>query len=76
MDAPAHKASCTSFKRPSRGTFITLSNLATSIDFGSWDQSNTASLRSIDRNAFCKLSVKLRPIAIASPTDFIVVVSV
>lgn len=29
-----------------------------------------------DRSAFCSASVKLRPMAIASPTDFIVVVSV
>ena len=34
------------------------------------------SLRSIDRSAFCSASVKLRPIDIASPTDFIVVVRV
>ena len=33
-------------------------------------------LRSIERSAFCSASVKLRPIAIASPTDFIVVVRV
>ena len=32
--------------------------------------------RSIDRSAFCSASVKLRPIDIASPTDFMVVVSV
>ena len=32
--------------------------------------------RSIDRSAFCSASVKLRPIDIASPTDFIVVVRV
>ena len=31
---------------------------------------------SSERSAFCSASVKLRPIAIASPTDFIVVVSV
>ncbi len=32
--------------------------------------------RSSERSAFCSASVKLRPMAIASPTDFIVVVSV
>ena len=32
--------------------------------------------RSSERSAFCSASVKLRPIAIASPTDFIVVVRV
>ncbi len=31
---------------------------------------------SSDRSAFCSASVKLRPIAIASPTDFMCVVSV
>jgi hypothetical protein len=33
-------------------------------------------LCSSERSAFCSASVKLRPMAIASPTDFIVVVSV
>ena len=31
---------------------------------------------SSERSAFCSASVKLRPIAIASPTDFMCVVSV
>ena len=31
---------------------------------------------SSERSAFCSASVKLRPIAMASPTDFMVVVSV
>ena len=35
---------------------------------------NGASLRSSERKAFCSASAKERPIAIASPTDFIVVV--
>ena len=39
-------------------------------------QWNDEPARSIDRSAFCSASVKLRPIDIASPTDFIVVVSV
>ena len=39
-------------------------------------QSNGAFLSSSDRSAFCSASVKLRPIAIASPTDFMWVVSV
>ena len=39
-------------------------------------QSKTASGRSSDRSAFCRASVKLRPIAIASPTDFMCVVRV
>ena len=31
---------------------------------------------SIERSAFCRLSANVRPMAIASPTDFIDVVSV
>ncbi len=31
---------------------------------------------SIERSAFCRASAKVRPIAMASPTDFIEVVSV
>ena len=31
---------------------------------------------SSERRAFCRASVKLRPMAMASPTDFMVVVSV
>ena len=42
----------------------------------SWCQSNGASLFSRERSAFCSASVKLRPIAIASPTDFMWVVNV
>ena len=41
-----------------------------------WLQSNGASFDSSERSAFCSASVKLRPIAIASPTDFMWVVSV
>jgi hypothetical protein len=49
---------------------------ATSGAASSVGQSNTAEGRSIDRRAFCNASGKLRPIAIASPTLFIVVVNV
>ena len=49
------------------------SRLVTSLAGSQW---NWPSLRSIERSAFCSASVKLRPSAIASPTDFIVVVSV
>ena len=42
---------------------------------GEW-KSNGACLSSRLRRAFCSASVKLRPIAIASPTDFMCVVSV
>ena len=41
-----------------------------------WDQSNGAFLSSRLRRAFCSDSVKLRPSAIASPTDFMWVVRV
>ncbi len=43
---------------------------------GSPSQWNDAPLRSTERSAFCSASVKLRPMAMASPTDFIVVVRV
>ena len=39
-------------------------------------QWNDEPARSAERSAFCSASVKLRPIDIASPTLFIVVVSV
>ena len=39
-------------------------------------QWNDEPARSVERSAFCSASVKLRPIDIASPTLFIVVVSV
>jgi len=39
-------------------------------------QWNTDPLLSIERMAFWSASVKFRPIAMASPTDFMVVVSV
>ena len=43
---------------------------------GSSAQSKIAAVFSRLRSAFCSASVKLRPIAIASPTDFMCVVSV
>ncbi len=42
---------------------------------GSPTQLNPASFFSSDRRAFCSASVKLRPMAIASPTLFMCVVS-
>ena len=64
--------------RPSVGTAASASSSAsrparTAVGPSQW---NVEPVRSIDRSAFCSASVKLRPIDIASPTDFIVVVSV
>ncbi len=39
-------------------------------------QSKGALLLSSERSAFCSASVKLRPMAIASPTDFMCVVRI
>ena len=73
--APARIASITFFRRPSCGTAISSSRASLSSSTHSWCQSKTASARSSERSAFCSASVKLRPIAIASPTDFMCVVS-
>ena len=73
--APARSASMTFLSRPSCGTLISSSRAALSRSTHSWCQSNGASLDSSERSAFCSASVKLRPIAIASPTDFMCVVS-
>ena len=74
--APARIASMTSLSRPSWGRAICSSSASLSSSTHSWCQSKTDSGRSSDRSAFCSASVKLRPIAIASPTDFMWVVSV
>ncbi len=66
----------TFLSRPSCGTVISSRIAALSSSTHSWDQSNGASLDSSERSAFWSASVKLRPIAIASPTDFMCVVSV
>ena len=73
--APARSASITFFSRPSCGVATSRSSAALSRSTHSWLQSKTASLLSRERSAFCSASVKLRPIAIASPTDFMWVVS-
>ncbi len=73
--APARIACCTTRSRPSCGTAARASSSSTvSSCIGS--QSNCASRFSSDRSAFCSASVKLRPMAIASPTLFMWVVSV
>ena len=73
--APARIASMTSLSRPSWGTRALSSSDSLSSSTHSWCQSNGASLLSSERSAFWRASVKLRPIAIASPTDFMWVVS-
>ena len=79
--APARMASMTFLSRPSCGTLISSSSAAfESAEASSSSkclcQSNGACLLSSERSAFCSASVKLRPMAIASPTDFMCVVSV
>ena len=60
--------------RPSCGVRQAASSSARSP--GSPAQVNDEPLRSSERSAFCSASGKVRPIAIASPTDFMCVVSV
>ena len=77
--APARSASMTLRRRPSCGVRISSSSASLSSSTHSWCQSKTADPcppASSDRSAFCSASVKLRPIAIASPTDFMCVVRV
>ena len=70
----------TFFSRPSCGIAISSRSAALSRSTHSWRQSKTAAPSLIrasrERSAFWSASVKLRPIAIASPTDFMWVVSV
>ncbi len=73
--APARIASMTTLSRPSVGVRICSSSASLSRSTQRWDQSKAASFFSRLRSAFCSASVKLRPIAIASPTDFMCVVS-
>ena len=43
---------------------------------GTWLKSSWEPFCSRERRAFCRASVKFRPMAMASPTDFMVVVRV
>ena len=72
--APARIACCTTLIRPSRVRAACATSASLSPTGPA--QVNWLSAFSIERSAFCSASGKLRPIAIASPTDFIVVVSV
>ena len=65
---------CAAGRRAACGSPRAASSLSSSTS--QWLQSKTAFLSSRLRSAFCSASVKLRPIAIASPTDFMCVVSV
>ena len=65
----------TSLSRPSCGVSIRCSSSSTDSVSEPGVKSKTAFLLSSERSAFCSASVKLRPIAIASPTDFMWVVS-
>ena len=56
------------------GISIAFSNAANSPEAGPVGQEKGASFRSNERRAFCSASAKERPIAMASPTDFMVVV--
>jgi sorbitol-specific phosphotransferase system component IIC len=72
--APARRACIAVLIRPSVGTAALASSSALSP--GSPVKENSEPFFSSERSAFCSASEKLRPIAIASPTDFMVVVSV
>ncbi len=79
-DAPAHNACCTASNRSSVGTRVAATRASRSgapgPSAGSTGNANADPRRSRERIAFCRASVKLRPMAMASPTDFMVVVRV
>ena len=69
--APARSARSTVYSRPSCGVL----SFSSRSPAGSGPVQKPAALVSIERIALFSASVKLRPRLIASPTDFIVVVS-
>ena len=71
--APARIASCTTVSRPSCGTAQRA--ISSALSPGGRRQRSGAAGFSSERSAFCSASGKLRPIAMASPTDFMCVVS-
>ena len=73
--APARIASSTRCSRP-RAAACAASSVLGLVAPGRRASRSSAPLRSSDRNAFCSASVKLRPIAIASPTLFMCVVRI
>lgn len=74
--APARIASITVLIRPSVGTAAFASRSAFSAGPTGVTKSNCEPFFSRDRSALFSASLKFRPMAIASPTDFMVVVSV
>ena len=72
--APARRARSTKYSRPSVGIAACASSSATGRSSSCAVQKPVA-LVSIERSALPSASVKLRPIAIASPTLFMCVVS-
>jgi hypothetical protein len=72
--APARRAWCTVARRPSCGIAQRASSAACWP--GGRAQLKEAPGLSSERSAFCRASGKLRPMAMASPTDFMWVVSV
>ncbi|MNW53023.1 hypothetical protein D3C74_305640 [compost metagenome] len=75
--APARSACWVATRRPSVGRAISArSSSSASPETGSPSQWKTEPALSIDRMALPSASVKLRPMAMASPTDFMVVESV
>ena len=75
--SPPRSACCTCTIRPSVGRRAASSSARASSVVGRGpSQWKLLPAFSRLRSAFCRASVKLRPMAIASPTDFIVVVRV
>ena len=75
--APARIASMTFLRRPSvRDLDLLEQRRLVELDVRPCASRTGACLLSSERSAFCSASVKLRPMAIASPTDFMCVVSV
>ncbi len=72
--APALMACCIVRSRPSCGVLHASSS--SSLGATSPVQEKEESFFSIERSAFCSASGKERPMAMASPTDFMCVVSV
>ncbi len=72
--APRRSARSTVSSRPSCGTRAS-SSACSAVPAGSSPTQNSLGLCSSERIAFCSASTNERPIAIASPTLFIVVVS-
>ena len=74
-EAPARSARSTEYSRPSVGTAARASSSLRRGRSSSGIVQKPAALVSIERSALPSASVKLRPIAIASPTLFMCVVS-